>query len=176
METTIDRSIRNWWVILIRGILFIVLGIYMFCAPASSYAALGFILGLIIFLAGIVELLRVYNDVSHKNRGWHLCMGIIDILLGIILMGHIAASETILRLIIGIWFLFRGISLFTFAGVAHRSWLMGIGGLLVIILAIMILVNPAFGAMTIILWTGIAFIVAGLFNIFQAFFMKAVLR
>jgi uncharacterized membrane protein HdeD (DUF308 family) len=173
METgTIKRSLRHWWVFLIRGLLFIAVAIYMVCSPITSFVALGFMFGLIIFLAGIVELLHVYRENDAHNRGWHLILGIIDIVLGIILMGHIAASLAILRIIIGIWFLFRGLSLFSFSGLARRSWLLALGGILTIIFAILILFNPVFGTMTMVIYISLAFLITGFFNIIQAFWLK----
>ncbi|MBS1527412.1 MAG: DUF308 domain-containing protein [Bacteroidetes bacterium] len=172
MDMTVDRRLRNWWVFLIRGLLFILLGIYMIARPASGFAALGFLLGFIILVAGISELLHVVRDRGAFNRGWHLFIGILDILIGLILLSHIAASETILRIIVGIWFLFRGISLISFSGLLRRSWLMIIGGIIVIVFALLVLFNPVFGAMTIVLWTAIALIVTGVFNIMLAAWMK----
>jgi uncharacterized membrane protein HdeD (DUF308 family) len=173
MELSVDRSIRHWWVFLLRGILFIAVGVYIICSPGTGYAALGFMFGLIIFLAGISELLHVYRDNSSRNRGWHLFLGIMEVIFGIVLIGNIAASVDILRIIIGIWFLFRGMSLLSFSGFFKRSVLLAIGGIITIIFGAMILFNAAFGAMTIILVTAIAFIVTGLFNTVLAFGMKS---
>src|SRR6195952_4454681 len=117
MEITVDRSIRHWWVFLVRGVLFILTGIYMISSPTTSYVALGFFFGLVILLAGVSELLHAYQGRKESNRGWHLMIGTIDIILGLILMSHISASVTILRIIVGIWFLFRGISLLGFSGI-----------------------------------------------------------
>jgi uncharacterized membrane protein HdeD (DUF308 family) len=174
MEIAVDRSLRHWWVFLLRGILFVVLGIYMICSPATGFAALGFLFGLMILLTGIAELLHVTRSRSSRNRGWHLMLGIIDILLGIILMGHVAAGEVILRIIVGIWFLLRGISLLSFSGLIGRSWLITLGGIVTIIFAALILFNPVFGAITIVLWTAIAFIIIGIFNVLLAFRLKSV--
>lgn len=176
MDFSVDRKPRYWWVFLIRGILFILVGIYMISSPASSYAALGFMFGLIILLAGIAELLHVYRSNSAGNRGWHLFLGIVDVLLGIILMGHIAASVTILRIIVGIWFLLRGFSLLSFSRFTGKSWVITLGGILTIIFGVLILFNPVFGAMTIVLWTALAFIITGLFNVMLSFTLKRGLR
>ena len=172
MELPADNSMRHWWVFLLRGALFIIVGIYMILAPNSSYAALGFMFGLIIFLAGVAELLRVYRENNQASRGWHLTLGIIDIVLGIILMGHIAASELILRIIVGIWFLFSGISMISFSRMIGRSLMFTIGGVLIIVFALLVLFNPLFGAMTIIIWTAIAFIITGLFYVVLGFRLK----
>src|ERR1700753_789357 len=101
--TSLDRSIRLWWVILIRGILFIAVGIYMICSPETGFETLGFLFGLTIFLTGIAELIRATKDSTTGGRGWHIFLGIVDLIIGGVLMGHIAASVAILRIIVGVW-------------------------------------------------------------------------
>ena len=171
MELSVNRSLNHWWVFVLRGALFIAAGIYMIASPGSGYAALGFFFGLVILLAGVAELTHV-SRYRGQARTWHLVLGIIDILLGIILMGHVAIGVTIIRLIVGIWFLFRGISLFSFSRVTGSSWILTLGGILTIIFALLIIFNPIFGAMTIIIYTGIAFILNGIFNVWQGILLK----
>ena len=174
MEIPIERSLRHWWIFLLRGLLFIATGIYMICSPASSYVALGFFFGLIIFLAGIAELMHSVRKHDTGNREWPLALGIIDILLGLVLMAHVAAGITILRIVVGIWFVFRGMSLFSFSRLTGRSWVLILGGLLTVLFGLLVIFNPVFGAMTIILWTAIAFIITGVFNVMLAFMLRKV--
>ena len=108
MELAVDRSLRHWWFFVVRGILFILLGVYMMASPATSFVALGFIFGLIILVAGVSELFHATRRGRPDNRQWHLFLGIIEILFGLVLIGHIATSVAILRIIVGIWFIFRG--------------------------------------------------------------------
>ncbi len=172
MELSIDPVYRHWWAFLIRGLLFLLVGIYMIASPASSYVALGFMFGLIIFLAGVAEFLHVTRDNDPGSRGWHLMLGIIDVILGIVLMGHITTSVAILRFIVGIWFLLRGISVFRFSRRMGKSLWLTLGAVLIILFGLLILFNPTFGDMTIILWTAIAFIITGLFNIWIGAMMR----
>lgn len=166
MEITVDRSIRHWWVFLIRGILFLLVGIYLLASPVSGYLALSFLFGLIILLAGIAELLRAYQDRGTGNRGWHLFIGLVDILLGLILISHLAASMTVLRIIMGFYFLFKGITVLTYRSALNRSaWWLVLGGLVVIIFVFMIWFNPVFGAASVLLLTALAFILTGILNI-----------
>jgi uncharacterized membrane protein HdeD (DUF308 family) len=175
MEVTVDRSIRHWWVFLIRGLIFILAGIYLICTPENSFAALGFLLGFLVFIAGIAELFHVVRERKAAYRGWHLGLGIIDILLGIILMGHVTASETILRIVVGLFFLFRGISLFSFSRVTGgNSWTIKAGGIITFVFGLMILFNTLFGAVTIVLFIAIALIVSGLFNALLSFRLKKI--
>jgi uncharacterized membrane protein HdeD (DUF308 family) len=174
MEVTVDRSIRHWWVFLLRGLIFILVGIYMICTPANSFAALGFLLGLLIFIAGIAELFHVVRERKAAYRGWHLALGIIDILLGIILMGHVMAGEVLLRIMVGLFFLFRGVSLFSFSRVIGNSWTIKAGGVITFVFGLMILFNTLFGAVTIVLFIAIALIVSGLFNALLSFRLKKI--
>lgn len=173
MILAVDRSIHHWWVFLIRGLLFILVGIYMICSPLTSFVALGFLFGLIIFITGLVELLHVVRNRSSTNRGWHLILGIVDLILGIILMGHVGASVAILRIIVGIWFLIRGFSLISFSNLLGKSWLLTVGGIVTVIFGLLIIFNAAFGSMTIILFIAIAFVITGLFNVWLGYRMKS---
>lgn len=173
MEITVDRSLRLWWVFVVRGILFILLGIYLFTSPVSGLLALSFLFGLAILLAGVSELLRAYKDHGTGNRGWHLFVGLIDLLIGLILISHLAATMIILRFIIGFYFLFKGITLLTFSKhPANTIWLV-IGGLIVLLFVGMIWFNPVFGSTTVIIWTALAFIVTGALNVMLGLRMKS---
>lgn len=172
MEITVGRGIRLWWVFVLRGILFVLLGIYLFAAPASGLIAVGFMFGLIIFLAGIADLLRAYQDRDQSDRGWHLFTGIIDLVLGIVLMTHLGASLTVLRIVIGFYFLFRGLMIFSFRRAAQGSWWVILGALVVLLFVGMIWFNAAFGAMTIVLWIALAFVVTGILNIMLGLRLK----
>jgi uncharacterized membrane protein HdeD (DUF308 family) len=169
---SIDRSIRHWWVFLLRGILFILVGIYMICSPATGFVALGFFFGLVILLTGIAELIRVSSDKTSGSRGWHLAMGLIDIILGVVFMAHIATSVAILRIIVGLWFLFRGISLISFSRHMHKSWMLTLGGVVTAIFGLMIIFNAAFGSLTVIFFMAFAFIIMGIFNTWLGYNMK----
>jgi uncharacterized membrane protein HdeD (DUF308 family) len=174
MEITVDRSLRHWWVFVLRGILFILLGIYVFMSPASAYIALSFLFGLAILLAGVAELMHAYQYRGSANRGWHLFIGIVDIILGLVLMNHLAASMDILRIIVGIYFIFRGLTIFNLRGLGRGLWWVTLAGVIVLLFGIMVLVNPVFGAITIVIWTGSAFIVMGLLNLFLGMRMRPV--
>lgn len=172
MEITVIRSFRHWWVFVLRGILFIMVGIYVFLSPVSAYLALSFLFGLIILLAGIAELMHTYQDRSSANRGWHLFVGLVDLILGIILLSNLAASMDVMRVILGVYFLFRGLSMFSFRGFARRpAWILA-GAIVVLLFGILVIANPVFGAATIIIWTGMAFIITGILNVMLGLRMK----
>jgi len=172
MEITVDRSIRHWWVFLIRGLLFIIVGAYIAASPVSGYLALSFLLGLIILLAGVAELIRSYQDQGTGNRGWHLFAGLVDLLLGLILVSHLAASMIILRILVGFYFLFKGITVLTYRRSAVRAWWMILGALIILLFVIMIWFDPVFGMASVLMFTSLAFIVTGILNVMLGLRMR----
>jgi uncharacterized membrane protein HdeD (DUF308 family) len=174
MESGVTNTIRHWWLFLLRGIGFILVGVYLFKAPLSGYVALSFIFGLIIIAAGIIEVIHAYANRYIAGQVYRFYIGLIDLALGIILVANIAVSMAILPIVLGIWFLFRGISLLSFSGLVRRPLWLFISGAITLLFALLIIFNPAFGAMTIVLWTAFAFVITGIFNIILAFRLKAV--
>ena len=158
---------------LLRGLLFILLGVYMFSAPFRSYVALSLLFGIIVLIAGVVELIHAFSNRHTRSWWWHLLVGIIDLVLGIVLVSNITVSMTVLPFVLGVWFLFRGVSLLTLSSAVRQSFWVIAGGILTILFALLLMFNPAFGAITIVSWTAVAFIIAGIFNGLLAFRLKA---
>lgn len=144
----------------------------MICSPITGFIALGFFFGLVLLLTGIAELIRVTSDKTSGNRGLHLGLGIIDIILGIVFISHIAISVAILRIIVGIWFLFRGVTLISFSRHMQTSWMLMLGGIVTALFGLMIIFNAVFGSLTVIFFMAFAFIIMGIFNAWLGYNMK----
>jgi len=170
MESIISRRPRYWWVFVLQGLILLVLGIYMVFAPVSGFATLSFLFGLAILLTGIFEFIR---ERDQGSRAFHLLVGVINIILGIILVGNIGTSETILRIVLGLWFLFSGISLMSLSRFTGPNWLLTAGGVIVVLFALAIIFKPLFGAITIDLLIAVGFITTGLFELILGYRLKA---
>lgn len=174
MALELSGSVKHWWMFLLRGLLFILLGAYMISKPSESYMALSLLFGIIILLAGIAELAHAFINRDSRRWGWRLFVGILDIVLGLILVFNIKVSMAVLPFILGIWFFFSGASLLSFATVVRRPFWLAVGGMLIIFISFLVMFVPDFGAMTIVIWTALAFIAAGIFNGLLAFWLKDV--
>lgn len=172
MATDLPGNAKYWWIFLLCALLFILLGFYMISVPAVSYMALSLLFGTIILLTGIAEMAHAFSNRHSKRWGWRVFAGAIDLVFGLILVFNLRISMAVLPILMGLWFLIRGISLLSFASVVrHSSWLIA-GGILTVIFALLVMFFPAFGAMTIVLWTAMAFIIAGIFTGLLAFRLK----
>ncbi|MFI5139031.1 MAG: HdeD family acid-resistance protein [Sphingobacteriales bacterium] len=175
METTSFKAVHNivdhWWLILLSGLLLIGMGVWVILLPVPSYIALSFTFSFIVLAAGLFEI--VFSIVNYRvlnSWGWTLTGGIIDLIIGLFLLLNPGVTMVVLPLIFGFWILFRGIIAVGNAinirryGFSDWGWLL-ITGLIIIILASLIFVDPGFGAATMVVLIEIAFIFAGIFRI-----------
>jgi uncharacterized membrane protein HdeD (DUF308 family) len=78
---------------------------------------------------------------------------------------------TVLPFILAFWLLYRGSFSIGLAfdmrsyGDKNWGWFLFLG-IAILFFGLMVLINPAFGAANIIIWTGSAFIFAGIFRIY----------
>ena len=87
-----SKSVKNWWLLLVAGILVIAMGVATFFFPATSIRILSIVFGIVILLSGIAQLsLAITTGNYFLTRGYMVIGGILSILLGILFL---AESET----------------------------------------------------------------------------------
>ena len=80
-------AVKNWWMSLLLGLLYIAVALCLLFAPVSSYVALSVIFSISILVSGILEIFfAVGNKKIINSWGWYLAGGIIDLLIGIYLV------------------------------------------------------------------------------------------
>lgn len=111
------------------------------------------------------------------NWVWSLAFGIPTFVVGISLVSHPALSITVLVFYVGFLLLFRSISSISFAWdvkkYGNKNW----GGLLVFgilgaIFSFILIWNPAFAGLSVVILVSLSFLFAGLFSIFLAFQLR----
>ncbi|MCW3466601.1 HdeD family acid-resistance protein [Chitinophaga nivalis] len=175
---TIRENVKYWGLYLINGIIFLLAGFVVFSNPFSSYILLSVFFSVTLFVTGLFEtIFAISNRKTSYGWGWALASGIIDLVVGFILIIHPAISMAVIPLFLGFWFLFRGISLIGYSiqlntqGVSGWGWLLA-GGIGLIIIAVVILDNPALGVATILGLMAAAFWGTGILSILFAFRLK----
>lgn len=181
MESLLKNSksrIKNWWVALLIGILFIFIGVWTVSTPVQSYLSLVIVFASFMFVSGIFQLVFSINNRNEiDNWGWHFAGALFDFVVGCILFFNPAITMVVLPFIMGFYFMFKGFATFGFALDMRKeesrgwAWLM-LSGLLSVVFSIMILSNPTLGGLTIVIFTAMAFFSLGIFNLTLAFTLK----
>ncbi len=171
LKDKLKLSLNKWYLPVIYGVCLILLGGYVLSESLEVYITLTHIFGVSILFGGALE---VYFAFSNKkklpNYGWVLALGIIDLIVGVLLFQHPEVVMTTLLLFIGFWTLFRSFSAIGYAmnldslGVsgAPKFLLSGIVG---IIVGMLLIFNPIFTGLSIIILTSLCIILSGIFNI-----------
>lgn len=77
----------NWWILLIRGILLVILGLYALFNPGLSLLAWALVTGVFLMADGILALIAGIAGWA-GSRGWTIVRGIIGILVGLVAVAH----------------------------------------------------------------------------------------
>ncbi len=170
--TNLKKSIKHWYLSLIVGIIFIAVGIWVFLTPVSSYITLAILFAVMFLVTGIIEIsFAIGNRKELSNWGWTLAVGIIDLLVGILLVAQPGISILVLPIYVGFAVMFRSISAISWSvelknlGVLSWGNLLAVG-ILGLLFSFILLWNPMFAGMTIVVCTALAFIFIGCFYIY----------
>ena|SRR5690554_5133824 len=179
LKTSIG-SVKYWYLPLITGIIFILVGIWVFRTPLGSYITLALLFSLTFLVAGLIEIIyAVANRKEIDSWGWSLAGGLVDLFIGILLVSQPQVSIAFLPIYIGFGILFRSAVAIGWALELKRQKIMDWGNLLGIgilgsIFAFIILWNPLFAGMTLVIYTGIAFLLVGLFQVYHALRLRKI--
>ena len=176
---TINFGVKNWWVSLLVGLLYILIAICLMFTPLASYVALSVLFSVSMFVSGTLEILfAVTNRKNISSWGWYLAGGIIDMILGFYLIAYPLLSMEVIPFIIAFWLMFRGFSSAGYAmdlkryGTKDWGWYIAFG-ILAIICSLIILWQPAVGAIYAVYMISFAFLIIGFFRIMLSFELKS---
>jgi uncharacterized membrane protein HdeD (DUF308 family) len=169
-----------WWLVLLRGIAAVLLGILLFTNTAATLSVIIIFLGIYWVVDGISTLLASFiGREEHSNWGWGIFVGIISILAGLAVLSQpvltaifttsfIVSFVGIMIIISGVWSILTGFRLRKTSG----EWVMIIGGVLGLILGLLLVMNPLFSALVYVYIIAVFLIIGGFSLIVMAFQVK----
>ncbi len=174
----IETLKRHWWVPVIRGIAAIVFGVIAFTHPVMAIATLVLFFGAWVLIDGIF---RVVGAIGHRasdpDWGWHIVIGIIGIIVGLLTFHAPQITALALVIYIAAWALMIGASEIAIAVKLRREikgeWFLILMGLASIVFAILLLWNPVAGAAAVIWLIAWYAVVMGVLAIFFGFRLRS---
>lgn len=176
---SVKQAMKYWWMSLIVGVLAIILGILFIANPFTGLATLAILFTIGFIVSGLLEIIfAVSNRDTHNGWGWTLASGIIDLLLGILLISYPIVTIEVMIFFVGFYIMFQSIWAIGSsvelqrAGVKGWGWLLAMA-ILGIIFSFIFIMSPVFGGSVIVAFASIAFIIYGIFRIYLSFRYKA---
>ena len=174
----IEKIVKYWYASFFSGIFLVGAGILTFAFAKASVFTLCLFLGVLFLFSGVMEM--VSATVNRKiivNWGWTLFLDALDLLFGVLLLVHPYGTMTVIALFLGLSVMFRSVGVITLSlnmKNTNPKWryllAFGISG---VVSAIILLLHPLLAWKTILLFTGLTFIVAGIFGILLSLHLKA---
>jgi uncharacterized membrane protein HdeD (DUF308 family) len=177
---SVKGAVKYWYLPLIFGILFIIVGIWVSITPMASFVTLSYIFAFTFLFAGILEVIyAISNRRAIHHWGWSLAGGILGLIIGFLLVSNPGISMVALPLYIGF-----AIVIYAIAGIGRsvalkrhqaRSWGYSMfTSILGVIFGLLMMFNPVFGGLTIVFYTALSFLIVGAINIFLAIRMRKI--
>ena len=175
---------RHWWVFLVRGLAAIAFGVLAVVWPGITISALVIVFGAYAVVDGIFDLvlgIRGAPDdagrpLSGGTRVWMVAIGLLGMAAGLVAFLWPSITAVALLWVIAWWAMITGV-LELFAAWRMRAeltneWMCVLSGLLSIVLGIVLVAQPATGALALVLWVGFLAIAWGVALCVLAFRVK----
>ena len=145
---------RNWWLLLLRGLVAIVFALLTWAQPGVSLAALVLVFGIYVLADG---LLGVWSAIAKRrdNRHWWLLLlwGLVGIVVGVMTFIMPGITGLVLLMYIAAWAVMTGV-LQIVAAIRLRKeikgeWLMILSGLVSVAFGVLLFLQPGAGALAV---------------------------
>jgi uncharacterized membrane protein HdeD (DUF308 family) len=146
---------RDWWVLLLRGIFAVLFGVMALLWPGLTLVALVLLCGFYFILDGVMALF-----IGGHARAWPLLLaGVLGIAAGVLTFLYPGMTAFVLLVLFAAWTIVRGV--FEIAAAIRlrkelrNEWLLIAAGVIAILFGLLLLMNPATGALALVWLIGI---------------------
>jgi uncharacterized membrane protein HdeD (DUF308 family) len=169
---------RNWWLLALRGLAAVIFGVLAFAWPGITLLSLIWLFGAFALVNGILSLvLATKAPKGYPRFGSLILGGLLGILAGLLTFVMPGITALGLLILIAAWALVTGI-LEIVAAIKLRKtitgeWMLILAGLASVAFGILLILQPAAGALVMVLWIGAYALVFGILLFVLAFKMRS---
>ena len=158
---------------LITGVLMVAIGVCIWFNPIETLVALSLYLGITLVVVGGVYVIKFFDF----DNVTYLTFGILDIVIGFVMILNTSLVATSLPIILGFWILFNSIIQITnsieYKKLELPFWSYELtAGILGTVFSLTMLTHPTIGALTIVIIAGTYIVLFGLVEIYEYYLLK----
>jgi len=155
----VDTLVRNWWVVLLRGVAAVLFGLISFFLPEASFAALVLVFGAYALADGVLTILSAIRHRGEIDRWWVVFLqGLVGVAVGVATLIWPGITALALLYVIAIWALVTGVLEISAAirlrKVITGEWLLILLGVASIAFGVLLALFPIAGALALTIWIG----------------------
>jgi uncharacterized membrane protein HdeD (DUF308 family) len=154
---------RNWWLLLLRGIVAILFGLLAFTWPGLTLLSLILLYGAYAGADGILALVAAVRGGTVGSRWWLVLVGLLSLGAAVATFLYPGLTALVLLTFIGFWAIARGV--FEIIGAIQlrkeieNEWLLVLSGLMSVVFGALVLARPGAGALALV-WIIAAYAIA----------------
>jgi uncharacterized membrane protein HdeD (DUF308 family) len=142
---------RQWWVLVLQGILGIVFGAVAIAVPDIALVTLAYLFAIWAIVAGLTQIGVGWRIAEHRGRAWPFAVtGVISVIAGLLAAFIPGPTVLFLILLLGWWLVFQGVMEIYAAWRIRREvsgeWLLALGGIARLVVGLIVLAMPVVGA------------------------------
>ncbi len=149
---------RNWWALVIRGVIAVAFGLAALVVPGVVAAALVLVFGAYALVDGVFAIIAaVLALAKHERWGLLLLEGVIGIAAGAGAWAFPGLAIVVFITLLAVWAVITGALALAAAfqlDTGHGNWMMGLAGLLSIVWGVLLWTWPIAGAWVLTIWFG----------------------
>jgi uncharacterized membrane protein HdeD (DUF308 family) len=167
---------RNWWKFLLRGGAAILFGVLAFIWPGATLLALVLLWGAYALVDGVLALWAAVTGAGAAPRWWLAVVGVAGVAAGLITFFWPGVASLALLMVIAAWAIVTGVMQIIGAVRLRKEiegeWLLALSGILSIVFGLLIVSQPAVGAVALVWMLGAIAIAIGATYVALAFRLK----
>lgn len=178
--TLFPNAGRDWWLLVIYGVIAILFGLMALVRPFDAALSLAWALGIVALVEGVVGLVAAFRRNAEVSRGWLIAYAVLSILFGLVAVLFPGVVAGALLLLLAAWLVVAGIFRIVFAirvrNYIKGEWLLIISGILAIVLGGLLAAYPLAGLLAAMVWVAVAAIVYGVLQLVAGFRVRRQLK
>jgi uncharacterized membrane protein HdeD (DUF308 family) len=168
---------QNWWLIALRGVLAIIIGMIAFAAPVATMLSLVLLFSAYMLVDGVLAIVAALRAARQHER-WALLVleGIVSIAVAAIAVLWPGITIVAYVLLVAAWAIVTGALMLGAAfrlNLDHGRWWLVLGGIASLIYGALLIIAPLIGALVLTWWFGAYALVFGVFMLMLALRLRA---
>lgn len=159
----------HWWLVLIRGLVGILLGLAFLAWPDKSAVVITLLLGVYVMIDSAFAAVLGLMSIKKDDHWWVMTtLGIIGFFVGLAILNWPQITIGLVIFLLALWAFAVGIMMLTTAVRLHReslgSWFFVALGILAILVGILLIANPAGSVKLLVVVAGFFVFLSGVFT------------
>jgi uncharacterized membrane protein HdeD (DUF308 family) len=177
VATVVHTFRLNWWLLALRGLVAVLFGVLAFMWPGATLITLVWLFGAFALVNGILSLvLAAKTPKGYPKVGSLIFGGLLGILAGLLAFVMPGITALGLLILIAAWAIVTGIMELMAAvrlrKIINNEWLLVLAGIASVVFGVLLLFQPAAGALVLIWWIGAWALLSGILLMILAFRMR----